>query len=916
MAPKTLFEQAEADRETIRDTVNFLQTSLTSHQTTPLTEEEVDACLEHSTKAKTELMDNQRTLRHTAAKSLDMDPYSQDYQGLLAKSVRVHAGFHGVKKKFAPASPPPPSGGTPSIHHTIRLPRLELPKFDGNLQDWVSFRDLFINAVHNSSLSNVDKLTQLKTLLTGEAARQIRSLVLSDANYDIAWKSLQDRYENNRELLFTILRRLFNQSQVPANSAAAIRSLIDTTKECVRSLDVLSIPTQHWDAVLIYLTFTKLDSTSRELWEQSLADTDIPALSKMYDFLEQRARALSAGSTSTTTRLQRPHQESKPQRVMMHQVYSTKCKLGCESPHPLFKCNLFRNKTPQQRFDILKQHKLCFNCLAEGHSTSECSNQHTCKTCNRKHHTMVHTAPVAAAGGQARQNDTSINCRQNVESHFTAQQQQKKISTAVLATAQVNILSKPGVETQSRVFLDGGSEVSLITIAMAKKLRLPLHNSNFQITGLGSTEVGESTAVTSFIMKPRFTSTITIPVTALVVHEISKKMPKDNIDSAKWSHLNNLQLADPNFGVPAPIDIMIGSDLFWGLLENETRKGKPGQPHAIKSSLGWLVAGQQPESSPNSLSSFITNADLDRNLQRFWESETIPSHPSLNEEEEIVEAHFHSNYKRDLSGRFIVSIPWKSPRPELGSSKQLATQRLLSLEKRLFQRSGVREAEKIRKLSDQWETYKQFMLEYEELGHMSLLTPEELKMPSPQTYYIPHHFVVKESSTTTKLRVVFDASMSTTSGNSLNDCMMVGPQLQKSLLNIMLRFRTNPIAFTADLEKMYRQILVKPEDAQFQRILWRTHPSLPIKEYRLNTVTYGTASAPYLAVKSLQQLALLEKEKYPLAAEAALTSFYIDDNLSGSETLEEAKKTVSELIDLCMSGGFSLRKWTTIILIY
>ncbi len=902
---KTLFETAEAERDTIRDTINFLQTSLTSHQTTPLLEEEVDACLEHSAKAKTDIMDNHRSLRVAAAKGVNLDPYAIDYQDLLSKAIRVHAGFHGIKKKFVPTAPPPPSGGTSSTHHAIRLPRLELPKFDGNLQDWVSFRDLFVNAVHNSSLSNVDKLTQLKTLLTGEAARQIRSLVLSDANYDIAWKSLQDRYENNRELLFTILRRLFNQSQVPANNATAIRSLIDTTKECVRSLDVLSIPTQHWDAVLIYLTFTKLDPTSRELWEQSLADTDIPALSKMYEFMEQRSRALAAGSTSTTTRLHKPH-DHKPQRVMMNQVYSTKCKLGCESPHPLFKCNLFRNKTPQQRFDILKQHRLCFNCLADGHSTSECSNQHTCRTCNRKHHTMVHIAPAAAASGQGRQTD-SANSRQNVESLFTSQQQQQKISTALLATAQVNVIST-GVETQSRVFLDGGSEVSLITIAMAKKLRLPLHNSNCQITGLGSTAVGESTAVTSFIIKPRFPSTITIPVTALVVQEISKKLPKAKLNSHNWSHLNNLQLADPNFNVPAHVDIMIGSDLFWGLLENETRKGQPGQPHAIKSSLGWLVAGQQPEAPPHPISSFITNADLDRSLQRFFESESIPSQPQLTQDEEAVEAHFHSTYKRDLSGRFIVSIPWKSPRPELGSSKLLATHRLLSLEKRLFQRTGVRDAEKLRKLSDQWETYKQFMTEYEEMGHMSLLTPEELKMPSHLTYYIPHHFVVKESSTTTKLRVVYDASMSTSSGNSLNDCMMVGPQLQNSLLNIMLRFRTNPIAFTADLEKMYRQILVKPEDAHFQRILWRTHPSLPIQEYKLNTVTYGTASAPYLAVKSLQQLAILENDKYPLAAEAALTSFYIDDNLSGSDTLEEAKKTVSELIDLCMSGGFSLSK--------
>ncbi len=141
--------------------------------------------------------------------------------------------------------------------------------------------------------------------------------------------------------------------------------------------------------------------------------------------------------------------------------------------------------------------------------------------------------------------------------------------------------------------------------------------------------------------------------------------------------------------------------------------------------------------------------------------------------------------------------------------------------------------------------------------------------------------------------------------------MMVGPQLQDSLFEIMLRFRIHPVAFTADLEKMYRQIQVNDIDTDLQRILWRRSPSEPLREYRLNTVTYGTASAPYLAVKCLQQLAHDEKHQYPEASRIALEDFYIDDVASGSSTSSSAKQIVQQLINLCMSGGFILRKWTT-----
>jgi hypothetical protein len=187
---------------------------------------------------------------------------------------------------------------------------------------------------------------------------------------------------------------------------------------------------------------------------------------------------------------------------------------------------------------------------------------------------------------------------------------------------------------------------------------------------------------------------------------------------------------------------------------------------------------------------------------------------------------------------------------------------------------------------------------------------QELK-PACSNFYIPHHFVLKEESTTTKFRVVFDASAKLSTGISLNDAMMVGPTLQDNLTEIITRFRCHPIAFTADIAKMYRQINLTEEDKKMHHIFWREDPSEPVREYKLNTVTYGTASAPYLAVRVLQQLAQDEQESLPLASSIAQSDLYVDDLMSGAESDNEAFQIQDQLLELMNRGGLQLRKWSS-----
>ncbi|GFX79825.1 integrase catalytic domain-containing protein [Trichonephila clavipes] len=177
------------------------------------------------------------------------------------------------------------------------------------------------------------------------------------------------------------------------------------------------------------------------------------------------------------------------------------------------------------------------------------------------------------------------------------------------------------------------------------------------------------------------------------------------------------------------------------------------------------------------------------------------------------------------------------------------------------------------------------------------------------SFYMPHHGVYRPEKSTTKLRTVFNASSPSTSGKSLNSIQFNGGLVQEDLFSIMVRFRKHKYAFTTDIEKMFRMINIHPEQTYLQRILGEKGIGEPIKTYELTTVTYGTVSAPYLATRTLKQLAMDEANNFPLAAPVVLSDCYMDDILSGSESIEEVIELQHQLIEMFKTAGMHLHKW-------
>ena len=181
------------------------------------------------------------------------------------------------------------------------------------------------------------------------------------------------------------------------------------------------------------------------------------------------------------------------------------------------------------------------------------------------------------------------------------------------------------------------------------------------------------------------------------------------------------------------------------------------------------------------------------------------------------------------------------------------------------------------------------------------------------TYYMPMHAVHKSTSTSTKLRVVFDASCPTTTGVSLNNILAAGPTLHPNLDTILLRFRSYRVALSGDIGKMYREVLLSVPDRQLHRFLWRPTPDQPIQDLCMNRVTFGVTSSPYVAVRTLQQTALDHSSQSSKASYHVFNSFYVDDLLAGSDSVAEAVLLYKELRTMLLKGGFDLKKWRTTV---
>ncbi|XP_055632402.1 uncharacterized protein LOC129772899 [Toxorhynchites rutilus septentrionalis] len=387
----------------------------------------------------------------------------------------------------------------------------------------------------------------------------------------------------------------------------------------------------------------------------------------------------------------------------------------------------------------------------------------------------------------------------------------------------------------------------------------------------------------------------------LLLPRVTGNLPSTDINTIKWKIPQGVNLADPAFDTSTSVDLILGIQHFFAFFipGREVQLGE-GLPKLSESVFGWVVTGTVVSAGVSSYRCNVASTvKLEELLERFWSCEEVDTANNYSPEESRFEEQFVRSVKRGSDGKYKVSLPKNEDAfAKIGESRDIALRRFQGLERRLSNDSDLRNQ------------YIQFMEEYLHLGHMRKV--DACKEISIKRCFLPHHPVIKQTSSTTKLRVVFDASCKTSSGIALNDALLTGPVIQEDLRSIILRCRTKQIMMlVADVEKMFRQIIMDENDMSFQSILWRTNTEEEIGTYELSTVTYGTKPAPFLATRTLKQLAVDEQTNFPQAAKVINTDVYMDDVLTGTNDVNEAVVLRGQLDALLKSGGFRLRKWVS-----
>lgn len=772
----------------------------------------------------------------------------------------------------------------------VKLPEIKLPKFTGCYDNWLEFRDTFDSLINeNSSITNIQKFHYLRAALDGGAMQVIRSIEFSADNYQIAWNSLLQRYNNNSVLVNNHVKAIFEMPTLSKESASDLRKMLDSLSKHLCSLKNLNQPVEHWDTLLVFVLSHKLDKSTLRAWEQVKAATtqgnsDTVTLKTFKDFLRSRADFLETVLMTKEVKIQ-------SHSYQISTKFKTECIFCKGSNHYIQNCNDFLKLSTQDRLNQLKNRKLCLNCLRGFHTINNCLAGH-CKKCTQKHNTNLH-------------NDFQVNS--NPERPTTSSNNAFSATSSIasdnilLSTALVQIKNSKGYFQTCRVLLDSGSQSNFITEDTCKRLGLKTFPVSISVSGIVQTpfQIKQRCNITVVSMHNSFKADIS----CLLLPTINKGLPFQSFDLSNLNIPSNLRLADPGLSVSSKIDILIGAEWFYNLLCIGQFRLGPNLPTLQKTVLGWVVSGKlyNDPIAAQSMCNFSTssNDEIYSLLKRFWEvEETVPpgSNVKFSSDEQLCEDIFSKTTERKDDGRFIVHIPLKCDPIILGDSREIATKRFYSLEKKLNREPKLKEE------------YAAFMNEYIQLGHMREISKIDEHSNSG---FLPHHAVVNENNQTTKLRVVFDGSAQTDNGISFNSLQLVGPTIQDNLFSILLRFRQGPIVICADIVKMYRQIEIHRSQKHLQNILWRFDSSEELKTFELQTVTYGTASAPWLATRCLKQLTIDYSKIFPQSSHFVASNFYMDDLLISCNSESEALTICDEISKILSSGCFQLQKWAT-----
>ncbi|XP_024888616.1 uncharacterized protein LOC112465338 [Temnothorax curvispinosus] len=485
---------------------------------------------------------------------------------------------------------------------------------------------------------------------SGEAFQVIGGLATTAANYENAWDLLLNNYEHPRLLINTHLSQLLDFPAVLKDKPATMRQLIVHVRTHLKALEILELPVDKWDELLIHLLKNRMDYNTQKSWEEETKKDkeNRPTLENFLTFLNEQVRTLEIiDKTKGKSEASKTSAGKKQERKVALATTSQEGCVLCSKNHQLYRCSDFLQLSSADRLKEVKAKKLCMNCLSKGHFSAACKSS-ACRRCQKKHNTLLHPEQEEKTATDKKSEEdaskkavvmhgTQETLQDTEESSSVINLGRKPTSCVVLSTARVIVHDVNGGQHKCRALLDAGSQSNLITQELVDRLRLKCKRRDEVISGINrsQTNVGKTVEV-----KIRSTNA-DYEVECLVLPAITERLPQVKINTKLICLPEGLSLADPDFHTPGTVDILIGAGLFWQLICKDYIQRPKGIPRL------------QPQ------------------LERFWKQEETLEKRSLTQEEIECERQFHESVKRDETGRFIVTLP-KKPGVKLGDPENQA----------------------------------------------------------------------------------------------------------------------------------------------------------------------------------------------------------------------------------------------------
>ena len=602
-----------------------------------------------------------------------------------------------------------------------------------------------------------------------------------------------------------------------------LRRLCDVIDTNVRSLKSLDVKAESYGSLLSSVLLNKLPSELRLMASRKFGVTDSWDFSALLKLIEEEVQARERLSARSTQEGRRP-KEYPTGAALFVEAASPQC-CFCQQSHSSQDCHTVAGV--ESRRQALRKSGRCFICLGRGHMARNCRSRIKCLSCKGRHHVAICPSQSRSTTGESRSTAGESNPSSGYlyagAPPFNPPSSQALWTYSgkhvLLQTAQATAINPdcPSKTRRIRIVMDTGSQRSYVTDRVREQLALTAAGKQrMTIMTFGATQGGKQVCEyvkVGLMLRNGQCQSLTLFSVPTICEPLASHALVDCRET--YPHLAGLEFADvPGGTQELHVDILIGSDHCWDLITGRVQRGTDG-PVAIDTKLGWVLSGPISVSCQTHTSlSLVSHAltvdsqlleaqTLNETMRSFWELESfgIPTADRSLYDELCDTIEFRE-------GRYEVQLPWKTPRRDLPNNYELSLGRLKGLLRRL------------KHDPDLLREYESVIKTQLEKGIVEVVQ-DPAGADISGVHYLPHHAVVRRDKTTTKIRVVYDASAKT-SGPSLNECLNPGPKFDQRIVDLLSRFRLHRIAVIADIEKAFLMISVAAGDREFLRFLWLT----------------------------------------------------------------------------------------------